>query len=275
MLPCLDTIFVNANKIQRALADCALVRRIYYFDEIGSTSDYAARLVADGHGVGLDGTLVVAKHQTSGRGRMNRTWSAPPGKGLLFSLILDEGRFQNLQGVEPGQFLSYAIPVAVCEALRTYTAEVSIKFPNDMVVAGRKIGGILLEQKSMGGRKVFVAGIGLNINQAADELPPDARMPATSLLLETGIEADMGNVLKNVADSIRRCLYDGPPEAIAYRLSRMCDTLGRGVSIDMADEVVTGTAESIGSDGALVIRTDYGVRRVQSGEVKRLSMVPR
>jgi BirA family transcriptional regulator, biotin operon repressor / biotin---[acetyl-CoA-carboxylase] ligase len=143
-----------------------------------------------------EGAVVVADEQTEGRGRLGREWLAPAGTSLLFSVLLrpevDAARLPELSLVA-----GRACAEAIAEAAGV---ETEVKFPNDVLVQGRKVAGILAEATE--GRVVL--GIGVNVRQRAGELPADARTPATSLLLETGREIDRAELLVAILDRLER-----------------------------------------------------------------------
>ena len=143
-----------------------------------------------------EGAVVVADEQTEGRGRLGRQWLAPAGTSLLLSILLRPD-------VEPARLpeLSLVAGRACAEAIaETAGLETEVKFPNDVLVGGRKVAGILAEASE--GRVAL--GVGINVSQAAGELPPDARTPATSLLLETGREIDRAELLVALLDHLER-----------------------------------------------------------------------
>jgi len=148
--------------------------QIYYESEVVSTQDIAFEMLAEGR---PHGTLVVADHQTGGRGRGDRHWHSTPGKSLLFSLLLD---------LEPPDTFASVLTIAIATAIARAIQDVaglpaSIKFPNDVQVRGRKVAGILLEVKDFGGPPRAVAGVGINVNQLREDFPEDLREQATSL----------------------------------------------------------------------------------------------
>src|SRR4029077_3997514 len=143
-----------------------------HFRRTDSTNARARELVEDG---APGGTVVTAAEQTAGRGRQGRSWSAPPGKALLYSAILRPLDERHL-------LLPLAVPLAVCETAEELEPGVkcAIKWPNDVWVKGRKLAGILIEAKPQDGWAVI--GVGLNLSIAPDEFPPDLRDTAGSLL---------------------------------------------------------------------------------------------
>jgi BirA family biotin operon repressor/biotin-[acetyl-CoA-carboxylase] ligase len=148
--------------------------------------------------IGLDaseGTLVAADVQTAGRGRLGRHWEAPVGTSLLFSLALTPAvPAERLPG------LTLVGAQAVADAVAAAGAEPAIKYPNDVLVHGRKVAGILGEARD----GHVVLGIGVNVNVPAGELPRETQTPPTSLLLETGAPLDRGELLATVLEALER-----------------------------------------------------------------------
>jgi BirA family biotin operon repressor/biotin-[acetyl-CoA-carboxylase] ligase len=257
---------VRGAELQAALAEIALVRRIHFFEELGSTSDFAKELAAGArHGVTVHGTLVVALHQTAGRGRHRRRWEAPPGAALLFSLVVD--------GVH-APLLPMAAPVAVCEGIAAVEPGLCprIKYPNDILLSGRKAGGVLLEQAG----PAVVVGVGVNVSQSAGQLPQGARVAATSLALELGRAADTVGLLTAILARLGNYMSPELDAALAGRMNALCDTIGREVEVDTSGGVVRGTAMSVAADGALMVRTEAGTQRaLYSGDVMEMRALNR
>jgi len=155
-----------------------LGHHVYFSEEVETTQDVAFELMAEGH---THGTLVLAEHQTAGRGRGDRTWFTTPKKSLVFSLLLD---------LEPPETFASVLTVATATALARAVQEIAdlparIKFPNDVMVRDKKVAGILLEVKDLGGDlRRAVAGVGINVNQEPGDFPEELREIATSLRAE-------------------------------------------------------------------------------------------
>jgi len=197
------------------------------------------------------GTLVTAAEQTAGRGRQGRTWTAPPGTAVLASWVLRE----------PSPLVTLAAAVAVAEvaaALDGAGREPAIKWPNDVLLDGRKVAGILAEGRPQEGWAVL--GIGLNVADAGDRLPPEVRARATSLQLDAG---DVERVLAALNGALARWVdADAAAVLAAYRLR---DGLaGRAITWEGGSGVAAGIAD----DGRLRVRTpDGGELRLDAGEV--------
>jgi BirA family biotin operon repressor/biotin-[acetyl-CoA-carboxylase] ligase len=230
----------------------ALVR----LGRVESTQAVAFTLAADG---APDRTVVVAEAQTAGRGRRGRTWHDEPGASLLASIIL---RPRLLPARLP--MLSLTAGIAVAEALQRVTGVTPrLKWPNDVLVGGRKLAGILLESR-LSAAPLVVLGVGVNLTQRT--FPPALAERATSVRLATGrlIEPDalLGPLLEAL-DVWRARLETEGGAPICERWRALADTLGRRVSIDG----VSGVAVDVDEDGALIVLDGDERRRVVAGEV--------
>ena len=205
------------------------------------------------------GAVAVAEHQTAGRGRSGRVWEDAPSRALLFSVLLQP------KGDAPLPQLSLVTGLAVAAAVEaTAGVGTGVKWPNDVLVDGRKVAGILLEAS---GAKV-VCGIGINVNQEGDELPTETRTPATSLRVATGRALDRGRLLAAVLAELEarygRWLAEGLA-GLTTELEARNVLAGRAVIIDGS----AGTAGAIAPDGRLtVVLDDGGVVLVESGEIE-------
>jgi len=235
-------------------------RTIVRVGRVDSTQTLAFALASAG---AADGTAVVADSQAAGRGRRGRVWIDEPGASLLVSILLrprlDAARL-------PG--LSLAAGVAVAEALmRAAGVTPRLKWPNDVLLTGRKVAGILLESRldPAGGPATVALGIGINLTQRA--FSTDLAERATSLWLATGRRAERDALLSALLDMVdewRRRLEREGFAPIRTRWLALADTLGRPVEVDG----VAGVAVDVDADGALVIADGEGRRRrVVAGEV--------
>ena len=231
---------------------------LVHLDVTGSTNDRARDLALAG---APHGTVVAAERQTAGRGRQGRTWSAPAGRALTLSVLARLPRPALEQ-------LPLAVAVAVCEACEA-VAPVScrIKWPNDVWIDGRKVAGVLIEARPLEGWAVI--GIGLNVDTAQDEFPPELRDAAASLRSAAGGAADRDAVLDALLDRLAAWLprlQDPGAVAVAFRERDALD--GERVAWTAGGRRNTGEARGIDDDGALVVFTDAGERvRLDAGEV--------
>lgn len=227
----LDRPPLRTSALVRALAPDGW--RVEVLARVGSTNEVVARRAAGGEAAGL---VVVAEHQSSGRGRAERTWSSPPRAGLTFSVLLVRP--------DPVTWLPLWGGLAVARALREQTGvDAVLKWPNDVLVGERKICGLLAEVTG----DLVVLGVGLNVTTRQGELP---RPDATSLVLEGSTTTDRDTVLR----AVLRTLTDVLAERSSDGYRALCSTLGRRVRLDLpGGRVVEGTAESVDEQGRLVV----------------------
>ena len=227
-------------------------RVVHHVATVDSTQEAVFALASAG---APDGAAVVADTQTAGRGRRGRRWHDEAGTSLLVSVLLRPALPPSLRPL-----LSYAASLAVVGTLGTLGLEARVKWPNDVLVAGRKVAGILLEARE----GVVVVGVGLNVNQ--QRFPPELAARATSVALQTGRAADRGVLLATLLDELDRWRARLEQEGFApvrERWRAVSDTLGRGVRVDD----VAGVAVDLDAAGALVVDAAGGRRRVVAGEL--------
>ena len=250
-----------------ALAAAGRFRDVRRLVEIDSTNSELLRLAAGG---APEGTVAVADHQSAGRGRLGRTWSAPVGSALLFSVLLRPA-------LAPADLplVTLAAAVAMRDAVAAAAGvEVHVKWPNDLRHGGRKLAGILSEAHSAHGSvEAVVVGVGLNLRDAA--LPPDVAARATSLErcgAPAGLRRrDVLRVFLDAYDSALGALESGRKDDVLGRYRAACETIGRRVRAQVAGGEVEGTAVGVDDDGSLVVQPDAGAsRRVSFGEIEHL-----
>jgi BirA family biotin operon repressor/biotin-[acetyl-CoA-carboxylase] ligase len=226
----------------------------FYFAEIGSTQDVLRE------GDHSHGAVALAEHQTAGRGRSGRRWEDAPAANLLFSVLLEP------PAGAPFPELSLVAGLAVATALeREAMVPALVKWPNDVLIDGGKAAGILLE--ATGSR--VVCGIGINVNQAAEELPQTPRFPAVSLRVAAGRPFDRAAVLVAVLAE----LEDRYRQWLDVGLAGLADDLERRNALRGCHVLVGGsrhgTADAIAPDGRLTVVLDEGeTTLVGSGEVE-------
>ena len=227
----------------------------------GSTNSDLMRLGTEG---APEWTVAVAAEQTSGRGRLGRTWLAPPGTSLLVSVLLRP----ELSPAE-APLLSLAAAVAMAEAVEVACeVDAGCKWPNDLLAGHRKLGGILPESSIRDGvLEHAVIGAGVNLLQAPGDFPLEIRDSATSVRIEGG-RADPVPLLTAYLTRLRRRAAE--PSALGDYRSR-CVTLGRQVeATTRSGSRVRGTAVDVGRAGELLVETAEGIERVAFGEVVHL-----
>ncbi len=260
--------------VDELVGESQLWRQVIRLPQVGSTNDIAKDLASRGR---PEGTVVVAEHQTAGRGRMDRRWLAPPGTCILCSLL-----FRPDLLPQQAQRLTMLCSLAAADAVEQ-VAElcVAVKWPNDLIVTSDrgcgsdhrwlKLAGVLTETGMTGTQLDYVVvGIGINVNVPAAVLP-DLDPNATSILAETGRCVDRSRLLAALLESVEaryRQLARGqnPQGEWSARLA----TLGRRIQVNTADGILDGVAEGVDENGALLLRTADGtLRRLFTGDITR------
>ena len=253
-----------AREAEGILRTSRIGRTLRSFQAVSSTNTLAADWAEEG---APDGAVVYAEQQTQGRGRLGRTWQSQPGLNLTFSVVLRPNLPAERMGMIP-----IAAGLAVAEALDAFVSPLiaGIKWPNDVLLRGRKCGGILLESRWTGGERVpaVVLGIGINVNQA--EFPPEIADGATSLLLESGRGVARAPLFAAILGKLEERLEGLSKRAAEVRqayLERMAQLNSEVTLRFSGGDSVCGLAVGLDESGGLVLDTD-GVRRVfHSGEV--------
>jgi BirA family transcriptional regulator, biotin operon repressor / biotin---[acetyl-CoA-carboxylase] ligase len=298
-VPAANRASLSATTLRSALVrQGALWRDVQVVTETGSSN---ADLLADARDGAQEGIVLAAESQTAGRGRLGRRWSSPPRAALTFSVLLRPG------GVPPGRrgWVPLLAGVAVASALRAGAGvDARLKWPNDVLVQGAKVAGILAEQCG----DAIVVGIGINVSTRQDELPADG---ATSLALAGAVCTDREYLLACVLTELERWYLtwinagsrqdppgqppagqppagqppaghdparqgspapgDADASGLRAEYLRLSGTVGRAVRVSLpGGQVLTGTAKDVDEAGRLVIRTASGLVAVSAGDVGHL-----
>ena len=254
---------INADELRLLRAHRTMGREIVYRTETVSTNTLAMELAQQN---APEGTVVIAERQTAGRGRLGRSWISPTGN-LLVSVIL-----RPAIPTHKAPLITLMGAVAVVSALRGAAGVgAGIKWPNDILIGGRKVCGLLTELSAEPDRvRHVVLGIGLNTNLRMKDLPEDVRVAATSLSEETGADVDRTALVAELLEQLdrwyNRFLTDEPAVLAAWRDESV--TLGRRVRVQGAAERIDGMARDIDKEGRLVVQLDDGtLRQVAAGDV--------
>jgi BirA family biotin operon repressor/biotin-[acetyl-CoA-carboxylase] ligase len=238
---------------------------IHYLEETPSTQEVARALAADG---APQGTVVIAERQSAGRGRMGRGWHSPPGVNLYMTVILRP----RIALAEVAR-LSLVAGVAVAEAVETVAPGlVQLKWPNDVWLRGRKAGGIIAEAVSDQHLHLdcVLLGIGLNLNLSAEQIPPELRGRATSVFIATGRQCDRVAVANSLFLRLQSRYMETETHgfgAVREAWERYSALTGKRVTAVDAGTRLTGTVAGIDSDGALLLDTADGQRRIVAADV--------
>jgi len=259
---------LHADDLLSQLGEPKVIGRdIRVFEQTTSTNDVVEKLARDGL---AEGVVVFAESQTKGRGRLGRKWISPARKGIWFSLLL---RYANRP--QAATQLTVAAAVSIARAIKEETGlAAEIKWPNDILIRGRKVAGILTELNAeLDSIKYVILGMGVDVNLTNDDFAPELRPIATSLLIESGQSvpiprAPLATAILRELDHAYHRIKLGEFQQVADVWEGLCGTLGNLVTIKNGDRLVRGRAESLDSEGALLVRTEYGhLERVIGGDV--------
>ncbi|MBE0575702.1 MAG: biotin--[acetyl-CoA-carboxylase] ligase [Desulfuromonadales bacterium] len=257
------------ESIQTGLDSRLVGSRVRCFDETDSTNMQACRMGDEG---GVDGLVVIADRQTSGKGRMGRQWESPGGVNLYASILL---RPPVLPFEAPK--LTFLSAVAVCRAIMHCTGlQPTVKWPNDILLHGAKVAGLLNEMSSETDQVHYVVlGIGVNLNMRQEQFPDDLRYPATSLFMVSGqivSRLDFTRTLLQEIDALYQTYLEQGSAPIMSAWEELCDLTGNTVQVDCNERQISGTMIGLAEDGALLVKTATGkVEIIYAGDVRPLS----
>jgi BirA family transcriptional regulator, biotin operon repressor / biotin---[acetyl-CoA-carboxylase] ligase len=257
---------LHADDLVSRLGKTKVVGRdIHVFLETTSTNDVVEKLARDGV---REGAVVFAESQSRGRGRLGRKWMSPARRGLWFSILLrPDLRPQEVT------WLTIASATALRRAIESQTGlKPEIKWPNDILIQGRKVAGILTELSAeLDVVKYVILGIGVDVNINSGEFPAELRKVATSLKAELGkpvSRPELAVAILRELDADYARIGRGQFGALADEWQEHGTTIGHEVVIRIGDRQVRGRAESLGEDGELLVRTDHGhLERIISGDL--------
>jgi len=258
---------LDPKDIQSGLQTQNLGKHLLFFEQLTSTNTYLMNLASQGE---PEGTVVLAEEQTEGRGRLGRTWDAPPGTSLLFSVLLrPKGRLADASK------LSLVAALAVLRTIKEIVSLAStIKWPNDVLIAGKKVCGILVETNTATGASsplALILGVGLNVNQGPEDFPLEFREQATSLRLETGQEQSRIHLMRSLLESLEGLYLLFEQFGFPYLLTELRQAsavLGKRVTVRAGMLSVEGTVVDLDNEGRLLLKLDSGsVTFLSSGEI--------
>ncbi len=274
---------IESEKIKEHLTSEFIGSEIHIFDSVESTNNIAKEIAVSGC---KEGAVVIADSQSKGRGRQGRMWESPAGVGIYLSIILKPKKVVSQ--------LTLVAGVAVAEAIITsYKLQVtsnviltlsetkgknlniepriSLKWPNDININGKKAGGILTEGISKG--KAVIVGIGINVNtppRGDEGFSDELKDKATSIMMETGKRVDRNLLIVELLNSFEywyeKFIEEG--ETVMKRWRELSDTFGRRIKVSAENKVFEGVAEMIDSEGSLMLRQNNGsLKRISAGEI--------
>jgi len=259
---------IRLNHVRRPAGEIGHI--VYRFPEVDSTN----RVIADlGQAGARAGTVVVADHQTAGHGKGDRFWFSRPGGGLCLSLLLRPSR-----PLEEIFQVTLVLAVAAVEAIvRVSGVNVQVKWPNDLLVGGRKLCGILSELVLTPENEMayVLSGIGINVNLTEEDFPDVLKDVGTSLQMEAGRPIDRFALFSELLNEFDRWVKTWEREGfgpVREAWARHSCTLGRVVSLESGKTRCQGVAVDLGDDGSLSVRDESGnIHRFYQGETRLLA----
>jgi len=257
---------LSKEEILKDLGTRQIGKKVFVFESLDSTNVCAKTLAEAGT---EDGTVVVADYQSEGRGRLGRRWEAQPGTSLLFSTVLRPPLLNESAGL-----LTFFAAVSVARALEHETGlHIECKWPNDLLLKGRKVCGILIENSlSQQGLVYSIAGIGLNVGQRT--FPEAFLNKATSLVRESGKTMNRARLLRTILSEMDK-FYEDVREPRFDRIldewNSRCTMFGKKITVLQHDQRLDGSAVGLSSEGGLILETAKGIETVFAGDVTILS----
>ena len=254
-------------EITRDLKTKTVGKRVYYFEEIDSTQNFAEQIALDEK---ENGTIVVAEKQTAGKGRLDRKWTSPKG-GIWFSLIIHP-KFD----VSTSTLVPIAGAVALAKAIKnTLNIDVSVKWPNDITLDGKKVAGMLVDASFQANNiDYLILGIGINFDIDAKKiekkLSKSPNFYGVNSLRKKDDNTPPKILLKEFLVQFEKILMQlnkGEKAKIVKEWTKKADKIGKKISINTSDGKISGVAQGIDNDGALKLKTSKGIKKIFVGDV--------
>jgi BirA family biotin operon repressor/biotin-[acetyl-CoA-carboxylase] ligase len=239
-----------------------LGRNFIYFEEIDSTNTY---LLDNREKIENNGTVVLAEFQTKGRGRMDRVWNSDIGQNLTFSILFTK----NPQLFQKLNYLNFATALTVAFSFENlYQLKPELKWPNDILLSGKKVSGILIE--SVSSKAIIervVVGIGINVNQ--NIFKGDFNYPPTSIRIELDREVEREKLLAEILNNYEHYInkLKTNKNLIINDWKSKCKMIGEKISIKQKDEIKYGIFDDIDDDGFLLLKTKTGIEKITAGDL--------
>jgi len=254
----------NIDELRGYFIRKTIGRRIEYHEEVESTNSEALHLAQQG---AEEGTVVIAEAQSAGRGRLRRSWESPPAMNLYLSVVLRPDIPAAAASLIP-----LMVGVAVADVISKYCpGKVRLKWPNDILIEGKKICGILTEMRTRADRVAFIiAGIGVNLNMQKLHFPRELRETATSLRIETALDIDRLDFavrLFEILGNWYRVFLNGGEAAIRAKWLQYADIVGKRVEVVFREMVQRGTVRGLDENGALLLEGETGMQQVLAGDL--------
>jgi BirA family biotin operon repressor/biotin-[acetyl-CoA-carboxylase] ligase len=256
---------VTGNEIQLGLQTRFLGRTVYYEEVVDSTQKIAARLAYEGV---PEGTVVVAEQQTAGRGRLSRKWHSPKGTGIWMSIIL-----RPAIPTQNAPQLTLLAAVSVAQAIEAAGINVSIKWPNDILINGKKAVGILTELQAEADKiNAVIIGIGINVNQKKEDFAEEIQSLATSLAIEKGKRLTRAELMQSIFSHMEK-LYEeylaNGFHVVKLLWESYAVSIGKQITARTVTQTLTGIAKGITEDGVLMLEDDRGnIHYIHSADIE-------
>ena len=254
-------------EITKDLKTKTVGKRVYYFEEIDSTQNFAEQIALDEK---ENGTIVIAEKQTAGKGRLDRKWTSPKG-GIWFSLIIHP-KFD----VSTSTLVPIAGAVALAKAIKnTLNIDVSVKWPNDITLNGKKVAGMLVDASFQANNiDYLILGIGINFDIDAKKIEKKLLKSANFYGVNSLRKKDDSTPPKILLreflvqfEKILMQLNKGEKAKIVKEWTKKADKIGKKISINTSDGKISGVAQGIDKDGALKLKTSKGIKKIFVGDV--------
>ena len=250
----------NLNIYKKPLSTNFIGQSIQYYPKLDSTNTKAWELISKNT---ENGTVIITDNQTLGRGRQSNKWNSTPNKSLTFSIIM----YPNAL---PNQINLYSLiaGLTITDCLYEYNIQAQLKWPNDILINNKKVGGILCESKISGGAiKSMVIGIGLNVNENVTEFPKDLRNIATSLKIESGKQYQLEILLANILNHLEHRIKSKETKSQLLDWKKRCAHLNQQVTFKSGNKTVNGIFKGLTSTGQAILTIDNEKVKFDSGEI--------
>jgi len=250
----------NLNYYKENLTTDIFGQSIQYYPDLDSTNTKSWESISENM---ENGTVVITDNQTAGRGRQSNTWISIPGKSLTFSIIL----YPNAL---PNQINLYSLfaGLAITDCLIENNIQARLKWPNDIIINKKKVGGILCESKISGGLiKSMVIGIGLNVNENITELQKEFHPNATSLQIESGKQYQLEVLLASILNHLEYRIKNKDTKSQLSDWEKRCAHLKQEVTFSSGNEIVNGVFNGLSSTGQAIITINNEELTFDSGEI--------
>ena len=248
---------VFTNLVQANLSTKYLGRNIEYYSRLSSTNDEAWELVKESVS---HGTIVITDNQFNGKGQYGNQWRSYPDKSLTFSIILNDLNQENM--------MPAIIGISVCRALKKFDFNIKLKWPNDLILEKKKVGGILCESKILKNqKKTMVIGIGINVNETTNDILPELQASATSLYSISNQSHQRERILAEILNYIEKIILkkNENENFIIKEWEALCVHMNSNVSFHTNDKKINGKFLSLRSNGSALIMVGDSKKEFSSG----------